>query len=107
MPALTRLLYYVATALAIQTSKMITEGSMFSVQFTIVYKIPLFSNKVGILKYLTTLMDDDTNKQCQNYPKKVQFTDLHNFVCLFHFKGVNCLLSFALRKVVQIEIPFA
>ena len=39
--------------------------------------------------------------------KKLQITYLINFVCLFHFKGVNCLLSFALRKVVQIQIPFA
>ena len=59
---------------------------MFSVQFTIVYKIPLFTKKtLGIPKYLTTLMDDDTNKQCQNYPKKVTIYRFDQFCLLVSF----------------------
>ena len=60
---------------------------MFSLQFTIVYKIPLFTKKLGIPKYLTTLMDDDTNinKQCQNYPKKVTNHRFDQFCLLVSF----------------------
>ena len=59
---------------------------MFSLQFTIVYKIPLFTKKtVGFPKYLTTLMDDDTNKQCQNYPKKVTNHIFDQFCLLVSF----------------------